>query len=206
MNGIYFYGVGGHAKVAAEVAEALDLTLLGFYDDDPDLLTNDVIPVRPGFSLTQPHRFQLPREPMVITIGNNTIRARIADKLSAANFVNLIHPSALISASSAIDAGCVVFHGAIVQAGTRIGKHAIINTAASVDHDNVIGDFAHISPNATLCGNVHVGIGSQVGAGAVVLPGIKIGDWATVGAGAVVTKDVRDRCTVVGNPARMLAK
>jgi acetyltransferase-like isoleucine patch superfamily enzyme len=49
-----------------------------------------------------------------------------------------------------------------------------------------------------------VGEGTLVGAGAIVLPGIKIGAWVIVGAGAVVTKDVPDRCIVVGNPARII--
>jgi sugar O-acyltransferase (sialic acid O-acetyltransferase NeuD family) len=199
---IYFYGVGGHAKVAADVAAALRVQVLGYFDDNKALLTEEPVPVRPGLALLRKGVFQVPRQPLVITIGNNTIRARIAEQLPAARFQTLAHPSCLISPSCKIDDGTVVFHGAILQAGTRVGKHVIINTAASVDHDNAIADFAHISPNATLCGNVSIGIGSQVGAGAVVLPGIKIGDWATVGAGAVVTKDVPDGAVVVGNPAR----
>lgn len=184
------------------MAAALRVQLLGYFDDNTALLTEEPVPVRPGLALLRNGVFQVPRQPIVITIGNNTIRARIAEQLPTARFQTLAHPSCLISPSCIIDDGTVVFHRAVLQAGTRVGKHVIINTAASVDHDNVIHDFAHISPNATLCGNVSVGIGSQVGAGAVVLPGIKIGDWVTVGAGAVVTKNVPDGTTVVGNPAR----
>jgi UDP-2-acetamido-3-amino-2,3-dideoxy-glucuronate N-acetyltransferase len=44
--------------------------------------------------------------------------------------------------------------------------------------------------------------GASVGSGATILSGITIGERATVGAGSVVTKDVPDRATVVGNPAR----
>jgi len=199
---VYFYGVGGHAKVAADVAAALRVQLLGYFDDNKDLLTDGPVPVRPGLSLLRKGVFQVPRQRLVITIGNNAIRARIAEQLPTARFQTLAHPSCLISPSCKIDDGTVVYHRAVVQAGARVGKHVIINTAASVDHDNVIADFAHVSPNATLCGNVSVGVGSHIGAGAVVLPGIKIGDWATVGAGAVVTKNVPDGTTVVGNPAR----
>lgn len=45
---------------------------------------------------------------------------------------------------------------------------------------------------------------AAIGTGAVILPGVTIGERAVVGAGAVVTKDVGDRVTVVGNPARVL--
>ena len=47
---------------------------------------------------------------------------------------------------------------------------------------------------------------AAVGTGAIVLPGVVIGVGAMVGAGAVVAEDVPDGVTVVGNPARILAK
>lgn len=47
---------------------------------------------------------------------------------------------------------------------------------------------------------------AAVGTGAIVLPGVVIGEGALVGAGAVVTEDVPDGVTVVGNPARVVAK
>ena len=46
----------------------------------------------------------------------------------------------------------------------------------------------------------------MIGTGAVLLPGVTIGEGAMVGAGAVVTKDVPDYATVVGMPARPVAR
>ena len=48
--------------------------------------------------------------------------------------------------------------------------------------------------------------GATIGSGATVLGGIRIGRGAMIGAGAVVTKDVAPGSTVVGNPARPLAR
>jgi acetyltransferase EpsM len=205
MRGVYFYGVGGHAKVAADVADALRIPVLGYYDDNATLLTESPIPIRPGLGLLRPGVFQIPSEKLVLTIGNNSVRAKIHSRLPKAKYQALVHPSAIVSPSSNVGDGSVIYHGSIVQAGTKIGKHAIINTSASVDHDNLIGDYAHISPNSTLCGGVRVGIGCLVGAGAVILPGVQIGAWAIVGAGAVVTRDVPYGATVVGAPARIIS-
>ena len=46
--------------------------------------------------------------------------------------------------------------------------------------------------------------GASIGSNATILPGLTIGEDSLVGAGAVVTKDVPDRATVVGNPARVV--
>lgn len=48
--------------------------------------------------------------------------------------------------------------------------------------------------------------GASIGSGAVVLGGVRIGERALVGAGAVVTRDVAAGETVVGVPARVLAR
>jgi acetyltransferase-like isoleucine patch superfamily enzyme len=47
---------------------------------------------------------------------------------------------------------------------------------------------------------------ASIGTGALIMGGVTIGKGATIGAGAVVTRDVRDKETVVGIPARRLRK
>ncbi len=47
---------------------------------------------------------------------------------------------------------------------------------------------------------------AAIGSGAVIMCGVTIGEGALIGAGAVVTRDVPARATVVGNPARLLAR
>ncbi len=48
--------------------------------------------------------------------------------------------------------------------------------------------------------------GASLGSGAVILGGVTIGEAALVGAGAVVRHDVEGGTTVVGVPARPVAK
>jgi acetyltransferase-like isoleucine patch superfamily enzyme len=61
-----------------------------------------------------------------------------------------------------------------------------------------------VAPGARLAGNVTVGEGALVGIGSCAVPGVSIGAWSVVGAGAAVTKDVAERATVGGVPARPL--
>ena len=194
---MYLYGASGHAKVIIDILQSMDIAVSGLFDDNP--LVKEFY----GHTVLGKYAGQSLDAPLIISIGDNQIRKRIAEKLPL-QFGKAIHSSAGISPSSKIGEGTVVMHGAIVQAGSVIGKHAIINTAASIDHDCQIANFTHISPGAVLSGGVQVGEGSHIGAGAVIIPGIKIGRWCKIGAGAVVIRDIPEGATAVGSPARVI--
>jgi acetyltransferase-like isoleucine patch superfamily enzyme len=66
----------------------------------------------------------------------------------------------------------------------------------------VIGANTHVAPGAVLAGNVSVGPHTLIGLGSRILPGRSIGSEATIGAGAVVIRDVPDRATAIGIPAK----
>jgi len=188
------YGASGHAKVIIDILENQKKKIEFVYDDNENI--NELL----GFPVLHTHDIE---SPIIISIGNNLIRKRIANVLKV-DFGTAIHTSCLISSYSTIDAGSVIMHGAIVQSGVKIGKHCIVNTAATVDHDCILEDFVHISPNATLCGNVYVGEGTQIGAGSVVIPGIKIGKWCVIAAGSVVTKNLPDKVLAAGNRCEII--
>jgi sugar O-acyltransferase (sialic acid O-acetyltransferase NeuD family) len=195
---MYLYGGGGHASVVAEVLASNGIELLGIFDDD----TTKELTCHSGIRV-QGDSFPELDHPVILTIGDNRIRAEIASLLET-DFGTAVHVSATISPSATIGQGTVVLHGALIQANTSIGQHAIINTGASIDHDNLIGDFAHISPQAALSGHVEVGEGTHIGTGACVIPCVKIGKWCSIGAGSVVINDIPDYCTAVGNPAKVI--
>lgn len=191
---MYLFGASGHGKVIKEIVEADGNCVDAFVDDN---LSIDV------FCGRRVLHDATGLSPIIVSIGNNSVRKTIVDKLSC-NFATAIHPSAIISPSATIDEGTVVMAGAILNADTVIGRHCIVNTGASVDHDCQIADFAHIAPHATLAGGVTVGECSWIGAGAVVKQYVNIGRNCIVGAGAVVLNDVPDGTTVVGVPARII--
>jgi sugar O-acyltransferase (sialic acid O-acetyltransferase NeuD family) len=190
-NQFVIIGAGGHAKVIIEIIEEMKGVILNISD------TNSAVQELLGYSVTEKPVYTAP---VIIAIGNNSVRKRIANEVSA-EFGTAIHPGTHISSRCTVGEGTVVMAGVTINSHAGIGRHCIINTNACVDHDCRIGDFVHISPNAALGGGVTVGEGTHIGIGVAVIPGIQIGKWATVGAGSVVIRDVPDYATVVGNPA-----
>ena len=197
------YGASGHAKVILDCLKAQGVTVKAIFDDNPK--------VRKLLELDVHHNYSselYPDEELIIAIGNNQIRKKIADKISIFNPppLALCDPSTTISNNVHIGKGSVILHQAVIQSSTSTGKYVILNTGATVDHDCMLGDFVHIAPNTTLCGGVSVGEGTLVGAGSVVIPNIKIGKWSVIGAGSVIIEDVPDYSLVVGNPGKVIRK
>jgi sugar O-acyltransferase (sialic acid O-acetyltransferase NeuD family) len=128
----------------------------------------------------------------IIGIGDNKQRHRIYSKLMELklNYINVIHPSAIIGNDVDYGVGNFIAAGSIINSGTRIGNHCIINTGAQLDHDNVIGDFVSIAPKAALAGNVTVEMGSYIGMGANVIEKITISRQTVIGAGSLVNRNI----------------
>ncbi len=195
---MFLYGASGHAKVIMETLECLGEKIEGLFDDNPAV--QELL----GMAVTKyPTGFDAQLHQLIISIGNNVIRKKVASALKV-NYGKAIHPFSQITRRCTIGEGTVVMAGVVINSDSSIGRHCIINTNASVDHDCKVADFVHISPNVALCGNVSVGEGTHIGAGTVIIPGVTIGKWCNIGAGSVVIRDVPDYVTAVGNPTKII--
>ncbi|HAN19360.1 MAG: acetyltransferase [Bacteroidetes bacterium GWC2_33_15] len=195
---MYLYGASGHAKVILEILESIGIEINGLFDD------NEKITELLGYKCNKPDIELINCSELLISIGDNKTRKKIAGNYSKAKYTKAIDITSKISKRSIIGNGTVIMPGVIVNSSCYIGNHIILNTKASIDHDCIIEDFVHIGPGATLCGGVKVHEGTFIGAGAVILPGIKIGKWSIIGAGSIVNRNIPDHQTWVGNPAKRL--
>lgn len=193
MNKLYLFGAGGHAKVILDILESNDIIVEELFDDDVTIKLFMGIPVS-----------QNVKSPMIVSIGNNTIRKKVVLNHPESSYYNAISQTAIISKNVKVGEGTVIMQGVVIQSSSKIGNHVIINTSATVDHDCVIEDFVHIAPGVNLCGDVKVGEGTLIGAGSVVIPGVKIGKWCKIGAGAVIIKDIPDNSIAVGVPCKTI--
>lgn len=207
-NRILIIGAGGHGKVVADILRARGTEPGGFVDADERLWGTQVLglPVLGGMNHLEQIARQYGVRSAVVAIGDNRVRQEHAREIERAglSMASAIHPSATISPTAALGRGVVVCMGVAIGVQARVGELAIINTNATVDHECEVGSAVHICPNVSLAGRVRVGEGAFVGIGSSVIQCRSIGAWATVGAGAVVTRDIPDRATAVGVPAKVI--
>lgn len=207
---VIILGGGGHARVVIDILShfADQLTVRGILDPDKSKHGETIsgVPVLGDDSTL--NEIPVQDHGVIVALGDNRLRAHLFKRCVNLGFtlINAIHPNATLAKDVKIGVGNVVMAGAVVNSGTIINDNVIINTGATVDHDCVVGSHVHIAPGVHLGGSVRVGEGSQVSIGATVIPEISIGEWSLVGAGTVVIRDVRPKTTVVGVPARIIAR
>jgi sugar O-acyltransferase (sialic acid O-acetyltransferase NeuD family) len=191
---IVLYGAGGHGKVIENILQCIGENQITFWDDEEK-----------HHFLSQVSKPSIKKVAFrcIISIGHNKTR-KMVSKTIQAQFMEAIHPAAIVALGVTIGMGTVVMAGAVINPGVHIGVHCIINTAATIDHDCHLESFVHISPGAHLAGDVHIGEGTLIGMGSNIIQGVTIGKWATVGAGSVILKNVPDYAVVVGVPGRII--
>jgi UDP-perosamine 4-acetyltransferase len=147
-------------------------------------------------------------EGIALGFGAAAGRGKVLAAIQAADLElpTLVHPTAFVAASATLEPGAQVMPRATIGPNARVGPGVLINTGAILDHDVIVAAASVIDPGAVLTGRVRVGSEVEIGSGAVLTPDSVVGDGATVGAGAVVVRPVAAGTTVVGVPARPLAK
>lgn len=211
MKRIFIVGAraDGHGKVVLEILQAMRCyEIVGFIDDDPakrDLRIRG-LGVLGGMdeleALTQKYDLTGGIVAFANNLGRRALGRRILD--AGLELVNAIHSTVHLDSDVVLGRGIVLCQGVIIVAGTRVGDSVNIHTATTIDHDNVIADGANIGPGVHTAGRVRIGCDAFVGTGASFIPDVVVGQASIVGAGAVVIRDVPERATVVGVPARVI--
>lgn len=209
MRDLIIFGASGFGREVAWAIERLNKVtptwnLLGFMDDADDIQgteingyevlgkSSDICNYRDAY--------------FVVAVGASKIREKIVNNLKTLNpdikFGTVIDPSVEMSDFVTIGEGTIICAHTIITVNIAIGSHVIINLDCTVGHDAVLKDFATLYPSVNVSGITNIGYAVELGTGMQIIQGKSVGDFSIVGAGAVVVKDIPEKCTAVGSPAK----
>lgn len=208
-NPFAIFGSGAHAREVADIINhsrqvAGGPPLLGFLDEVEARHGMEI----DGFPVLGGYRWLASRVDtvqLVVAIGDNATRLRIAETLSemGAVFGSAISPLAHLSERSEIGSGAMIFPFVFVSSNVKIGQHVILGVQSSVSHDCRLGDGVFLCPGARTTGAVTIGHQVMLGTNSCVIPDRSVGDASIVGAGGCVVRDVPPGVTAVGVPAEV---
>ncbi len=211
MTRLVIVGCGGFGREVHDIVDALGAAghgydLIGYVDDAPTAANRCLVQARGVGVLGGLAWFELADRGIryTIGIGNGAVCRRIDATLTAWGFEaeTLVHPLASTGFDVRLEPGTVIAAGARLSTNIRLGRHVHIDRNCLVGHDSRIHDYVVALPAAGVAGATTIGEAALLGTQSSVLQGLTVGREARVGAGAVVTRDVPDRVTAVGVPAR----
>jgi len=174
----------------------------GFLSDDPEALAGQnsqfsIIGSAAGY-------MPAPGDGLVLAIGIPGIRRRVAEMLVArgAEFLSLVHPTAIVAKFAEVGGGTILCPYSIVSDHCRLGRFVLMNYHSSVGHDASAADFCVFSPYATLGGGAAVGEDVFLGLHASVGPHVSLGDRCKVSAGSTALASAPADTVIWGSPGR----
>ncbi len=209
MKDLIIFGASGFGREVAWAVERLNKAeptwnLLGFMDDN-DEIQNSLINGYKVLGKSSDVR-HYPEAYFVCAVGASRVRERIVNKLKSINpdikFGTVIDPTVEMSNLVTVGEGTIICAHTIITVNIEIGSHVIINLDCTVGHDAILKDFVTLYPSVNVSGITNIGHAVELGTGMQIIQGKTVGDYSIVGAGAVVVKDIPEKCTAVGSPAK----
>jgi len=175
----------------------------GFLGEDPrDSESHGVdLPV-----LGDPDSYEpTPNDRFLLAIGDVAARRRVVETLCSrkAEFLTLVHPTAVIAPSATIGPGVVLYPYAVVSNRAVLDGFAVLHQFASAGHDTRIGRYCNLCPYATLNGCAVVEDDVFMGTHSTVGPSNRVGRNSKICANTAVLRDVPPNSFVFGVPGKV---
>ncbi len=191
---IVIVGAGGFGREvygwAKDVFSKDRYTFKGFLDKDPDSfkghhLTLPVLGDEGTYAIQENDRF-------VLAIGEGNVKKSIVLELKqkGAQFLTLVHPTAIVAGTAKLGEGVVICPFAVVCDGVVLDDFVMMNLYASCGHDARVGKYSILCPYTAVNGDVVIGEQVYLGSHSTVARYKKVGQKAKVSANSTVMQDV----------------
>jgi len=207
MEDIIIYGAGGFGREVYVLIkqinkENLKYNVLGFIDDDPNLVGKNVngIPVLGDISTLIDFNTSV----LVAVALIGPFKDDVVNKINQnprLSFCNLIHPAIYWDDTNSMGIGNILCHGMNLTCNIDIGDFNIFNGKVGIGHDVKIGSYNLFGPNAFIAGEVTIGDFNIFAMNSSVLQQKSIGDKNTINMNSVIIRNIANGGIYFGVPA-----
>lgn len=181
--------------------------VVGILDDNPELQGKTIRGISVLGTIQDARLYEHSR--FVFAIGSmNTqkFRSSIVQSagLPANRFETIIHPTAIIDKTAAIESGCIIHPRVFIGNDVCVKKFVVIAVGSTLGPFVTVEEHAMVTSHVVVLSGATVGSAAFVGSMSCVLEGVKIGEYARIGAGSVVSKNIPAQILAIGNPVRFL--
>lgn len=134
----------------------------------------------------------------IIAIGNVSIKKNTVNSMKerGANFLTLIHPTAIVVPTAKIGEGVILAPYTLISDSAVLGDFVMMNIYSSVGHDVTVGEYSVFGPYATAGGGSVMSEGVFLAAHSLVVPYKNIGTNVQISANCTAFKNVDDKALV----------
>ena len=209
MKKLIIIGAGNLAKLTLDIIHEMnkiqnDIEVVGFVDGVKENVGKKILGYKHLGTEDYLYSIDINEYYFVCAIANTSVKRsfiELLDKLNA-KYINLIHPTAIISDYSKIGTGIIVNAGAILAIDCEIKDHVFINFDCTIGHDVVIEKYCSLMPSVNVAGAVLLEEAVYLGMDSTVLENRTIGTLSVIGGNALVNKDIPNKVIAVGVPAK----
>ncbi len=132
-------------------------------------------------------------EYFVIGIADVKFRKRVIEKIKerGGQFINLIHPTAMVPKKLNIGIGNIIGPYCLIGLNTQIGDFNLVLAQSIISHDCMVGNN-NILTSTLLCGHVMIQDDNYFGVRSTVIPRVAVGNRNQVQSGMIVEKNISD--------------
>lgn len=201
-------GASGLAREVYDLANicfggVCDFTIKGFLSDGPSTIFEMGYPA----VLNRVADYQVEEgDVFFCAIGNVHDRKKTVEiiRSKGGDFVNLIHPSSIISPSAKIGNGVAIKAFCSIANDVQIGDYTYLQSSVIMGHDVSVGKYCQINSFSFFAGYVQVDDLCTINAGARLIQNVVVEEGSKVGMGSVVLRRVKKGTTVFGVPAKLI--
>jgi sugar O-acyltransferase (sialic acid O-acetyltransferase NeuD family) len=209
MKNLIFIGARGYGREAFHLATncreyKAEFVIKGYLDDYSSALDNysgypPILGPVETYSIQKDDVF-------VCALGDVNFKMHYVNiiKEKGGIFIPLIHPTCTISPNVKFGEGFIGCSYVVISCDITIGDFVTVQSFSEIGHDVHIGDYCHLNTYTFLGGFVNIANFVTIHTGAKIIPRLIVGEHSIIGAGSVVTKNVPEKCTVFGNPAKLI--